>query len=140
MTNRSKWKNQYHLYDSASNFHNTVRQIFITDPFFKQLKCFQEVPLRDLVPTYPNSFDAVDWYIDELNTILELHGVQHYKMQSFGSADSVYNQRKSFYNIKYRDNRKKHALLEAGFLYIEIPYTVEKSLSADYIKTLLFED
>ena len=140
MTNRSKWKNQYYLYDSASKFHNTVRQIFTTDSFFKQLKCFQEVPVKDLVSSYPNSFDAVDWYIDEFNTILELHGVQHYKMQSFGSTDSVYNQKKSFYNIRYRDNRKKHALLEAGFLYVEIPYTVEKSLSADYIKTLLFQD
>lgn len=140
LASRSKWKNQFHLYDSASNFHNSLRTIFITDSFFKQLKCFQEVPVKDLVETYPNSYDAVDWYIDELNTIIELHGVQHYKMQSFGSTDSVYNQRKNFYNIKYRDNRKKHALLEAGFLYLEIPYTDKKKLSSDYLKQLLFQD
>lgn len=140
MINRSKWKNQYYLYDSASKFHNSVREIFINDPFFKQLKCFQEVPVKDLVNTYPNNFDAVDWYIDELNTIIELHGVQHYKIQSFGSSDSVYNQRKNFYNIRYRDNRKKHALLEAGFFYFEIPYTEKNKLSPDYFKQLLFQD
>mgnify|MGYP003128900622 CR=1 FL=1 len=140
MINRSKWKNQYHLYDSASNFHNKVREIFVNDPFFKQLKCFQEVPVKDLVNTYPNNLDAVDWYIDELNSIIELHGVQHYKIQSFGSTDSVYNQRKNFYNIRNRDNRKKHALLEAGFFYFEIPYTEKTKLSSDYFKQLLFQD
>lgn len=140
MANRSQWKNQFFHYENASNFHNELRSIFVSDNFFKQLKCFQEVPVKDLVPSYVNSFDCVDWYIDEFSTVIELHGVQHYKMQSFGSNDSVYNQRKNFYNIRYRDNRKKHALLEAGFFYLEISYKDKNKLTADYIKQKLFEE
>ena len=134
MANRSQWKNQFFLYENASSFHNKVRSIFISDHFFKQLKCFQEVLMFDLVPSYPNRFDAVDWYIDELNTILELHGKQHYTMQSFGSTDSYINQKKAFNNIKFRDNRKKTFLIENGFNYIEISYREISKLSSDYLK------
>ena len=139
MTNRSQWKNQFFLYENASSFHNKVREIFITDSFFKQLNCFQEVLVKSLVPTYPNNFDAVDWYVDQLNVVIELHGVQHYKMQSFGSKDSYINQVKAFNNIKYRDNRKKTYLKDAGYTYIEIPYTHKNKLSSDFLKTLLYE-
>lgn len=137
---RSKWKNQYFLLDSASNFHNKLREIFITDKFFKQLNCFQEVPVSSLVSSYPSNFDAVDWYIDELSCVIELHGVQHYKMQSFGSTDSYFNQVKNFNNIKFRDNRKKTALLSAGYSYIEISYKEEKKMTAEYIKNRILNN
>ena len=81
---RTSWKNQFYHYESASKFHNSVRQIFITDAFFKQLQCFQEVPVKDLVPAYSSPYDAIDWYIDEYNIVIELHGVQHYKIQYSG--------------------------------------------------------
>lgn len=137
MTSRSIWKNQYFYYENASSFHNKVREIFITDKFFKQLNCFQEVPVKDLVPTYINRYDAVDWYIDELNVILELHGKQHYQMQSFGSKDSYINQIKTFNNIKFRDNRKKTSLLNSNYTYIEISYKDKKNLTAEYLKNLI---
>jgi hypothetical protein len=81
--------------------------------------------------------DAVDWYIDELNTVLELHGKQHYQMQSFGSKDSVFNQRKNFFNIKFRDNRKKTFILNANINYIEISYKDISKLNAEYLKKLI---
>lgn len=137
MTSRSIWKNQYFHYENASNFHNKVREIFITDKFFKQLNCFQEVPVKDLAPSYPNRYDAVDWYIDELSVILELHGKQHYQMQSFGSKDSYANQVKAFNNIKFRDNRKKTFLLNANYTYIEISYKDKNKLTAEYLKNLI---
>ena len=137
MTSRSIWKNQYFHYENASNFHNKVREIFITDKFFKQLNCFQEVPVKDLAPSYPNRYDAIDWYIDELNVILELHGKQHYQMQSCGSKDSYANQVKAFNNIKFRDNRKKTFLLNSNYTYIEISYKDKSKLTAEYLKNLI---
>lgn len=136
---RSQWLNQYTLVESASAFHNKVRAIFVTDSFFKNLNCFQEVLVSALVDSYVNNYDAVDWYIDELNTVLELHGVQHYKMQSFGSKDSYANQVKAFNNIKYRDNRKKYALINAGYTYIEISYKEISKLNSEYLKNKIWE-
>lgn len=138
MTNRSQWKNQFFLYENASKAHNFVRSLFISDPFFKQLNCFQEVLVSDLVSTYPNNYDAVDWYVDELSLVLELHGKQHYKMQSFGSKDSYFNQVKAFNNIKFRDNRKKTALLNSNYVFLEIPYN--EKLTHDILRTKILEE
>lgn len=136
---RSKWLNQFHTIEGASNFHNKVRSIFANDSHFKQLNCFQEVLVSSLVSSYPNNFDAVDWYIDEYNCILELHGKQHYQMQTFGSKDSYFNNVKNFNNIKFRDNRKKTFLLNADYRYVEISYKDIPKLNSEFIKDKIME-
>ena len=132
---RSKWKTQYQIVEGNSKFHETVRKLFISDPFFSSLKCFQEVPVKALVPNYTQDH-YVDWYIDELGTILELHGAHHYKMVNFGNV-SYDKARKDFNNIKYRDNMKMTSLIEAGFEYREISYKDIKKLNPEYIKNKL---
>ena len=49
------------------------------------MNCFQEVPVAALVPSYVYNNHKVDWYIDELGIILEIHGKQHYEMANFGN-------------------------------------------------------
>jgi hypothetical protein len=112
-----------------------VRKIFCEDPFWKSLKCFQEVPVKALVPGYqPNHF--VDWYIDELGTILELHGAQHYQIANFGGA-SYESAQSNFHDIRYRDNLKKTALVGAGFEYREIGYKLAKKLNSGVLRKIL---
>lgn len=132
---RSKWKNQYQQIESASKFHESVRQIFCTDSFFKSLKCFQEVPVKALVPSYgPNHY--VDWFVDELGVVVELHGAHHYKVTNFGNVP--YHKAVSDFNdIKYRDNAKKTALLDAGFDYREISYKYYNKLNPSLLKNIL---
>lgn len=134
---RSGWKNQFFHYENASKFHNSLRHLFRTDSYFKSLNCYQEVPVSALVSTYPNNFDAVDWYIDELNTIIELHGKQHYEQVAFGykAFDEI---KKDFHNIQFRDNRKKTFLLDAGYNYVEISYKDAKKINSDFIKNKIF--
>ncbi len=135
--NRSSWKNQFFIYESASDFHNKVREIFATDNYFKQIQCFQEVLVSNLVSKYDNNLEAVDWYIDSLNVVIELHGEQHYKMTSFGNQS--YNEKvKTFNNIRYRDNKKKTTLIENGYTYIEIPYKLKPKLTAELIKQMIY--
>lgn len=132
---RSKWKNQYQLIEGNSNFHEKVRQIFVDDPFFSSLKCFQEVPVRALIESYSKDH-YVDWYIDELGTILELHGAHHYRIVNFGNV--AYGEaRKNFNEIRYRDNLKRTALVDAGYEYREISYKDIKKLDANYLKELI---
>lgn len=134
---RSSWKDQFFHYPNASKFHNSVRDIFRTDTYFKNLKCFQEVPLSGLVSSYPNNFDAIDWFVDELNTVVELHGKQHYEQVIFGHK-AYDNAKKDFHNIQYRDNRKKTFLIDAGYNYVEISYKDAKSLSSEFLKKKIF--
>ena len=137
MKSRSILKNQFFYYENASNFHNKVRDIFANDSFFKQFGCYQEVPLSFLVDNYPNNKDAVDWWIDEFGVIIELHGRQHYHSTSFVKNISYEEKQKNFFNIKYRDNRKKTFLLDAGYKYIEISYKEIGKISSEYLKNLI---
>ncbi|CAB4160281.1 hypothetical protein UFOVP724_135 [uncultured Caudovirales phage] len=135
---KGSWKNQFFLYENASDFHNKVREIFCTDVYFKQLQCFQEVPMSSLVLDYPNNNDAVDWYIESLRLVIELHGEQHYRPVSF-SNQSYAEKMTSYHNIVYRDNRKKTYLLDNGYMYIEIPYKLKSKLTAEMLKNLIYE-
>jgi hypothetical protein len=133
---KSKWDNQYTKLNS-SKFHEKLRQIFINDSFFNKLSCYQEVQLSSLVPGYASNQHCVDWYIEEFRLIIELHGNQHYKRTSFGNTpyeESV----KNFNNIKYRDNLKKTALIDAGYEYIEIPYKDREKVNAKYLMERLY--
>lgn len=135
-TRRSQWKNQFVEIDSASKLHNHVRSIFANDSFFKSMNCFQEVPVAALVPSYSNPSHRVDWFIDELMMIVEIHGKQHYKMQNFGNKPYMEAFR-DFNNGRYRDSMKKTALMDANYSYIEIPYNVVKKLDGSSLKNLI---
>jgi len=94
------------------------------------------VPVSGLVTSYSNNQHCIDWYIDELGMILELHGKQHYQITNYGNAPYE-KVTKDFYNMRYRDNAKKQALLEAGFEYREINYRLEPKLNAKLLKDIL---
>ena len=133
---RTQWKNQYFEIESASLLHNKIRKIFISDPFFKQLNCFQEVSISALVEKYKYPSHKVDWYIDELGTVIEIHGRQHYHMTNFGNIPYL-DAYRGFNNIRYRDNMKKTALIEAGFEYREIDYKQMKQMTPELIKEIV---
>ena len=136
---RSKWKNQFQQIGSSSKFHETVRKIFTDDSFFKNLSCYQEVPVSALAPGYSNNSHCVDWYIDELCIVLELHGQQHYKLTNYGNIP-YQKAKKDFNNIQYRDNKKKLALTNAGYEYREISYKLQNKLTASKIKDIILSN
>lgn len=132
---RSRWRNQFQLSDSASKFHNKVGRIFATDKLFKNLKCYQEVPVKDLVDGYDKNH-FFDWYVEDLNTIVELHGAQHYKAVNFG--DSSYEEvQRTFKNLQARDTKKKVAATSAGYEYVAISYKEYAKLTARRLQGLI---
>lgn len=138
MPSSKSWKTQYTYIPNASKFHNKVKDIFCTDSLFKNLTCYQEVPVSELVE-YDNNQQRYDWYIEEINTVIELHGAQHYKLVNYGNIgydDAMIN----FKNMQKRDSRKKYAAIEAGYKYVEISYKHYSKLDAALLKKLIFKD
>lgn len=101
------------------------------------MKCYQEVNVADLVPDYPYRSHHYDWFVEELQTVVELHGAQHYKVTNYGNMGYDEAQR-AFRNMQDRDNDKKTAALAAGYDYVEISYKEYKKLNAAHLKTLIF--
>lgn len=137
---KNRWHTQNDFLEAQSDFHNIVRDIFLTDSFFKLLKCYQEVPVIDLIPSYEDSRHRFDWYILELNTIIELHGQQHYKPTNFTSGISYNQTMSTFLAMQRRDKAKKTAAQEAGFIYVEIPYNLKGKINAERMRNLIFRD
>ena len=133
------WKDQFKDIQNSSKFHNTVRDIFRTDPFFSSLKCFQEVPVHELIIEYEFHQHRYDWYIQELNTVVELHGQQHYQMTNFGNI-GYDRAEEAFQQSQQRDTEKKYAAIDNGFKYIEIPYKVLPKLNATTLKQFIFTE
>ena len=135
---RSKWITKYQQIESSSLFHEKIRTILIEDEYWKRFSCYQEVRVSSLVEGYPKNNHHVDWFIDELGCVVELHGEQHYKLVNFGNT-SYDKAKKEFHNIRYRDNMKKVALEDAGYLYIEIPYKMVNKINPNLLKELILK-
>lgn len=135
---KTQWVDQFHELPNQSNFHETVRTILRTDPWFKNLRCYQEVPVIDLVPDYSSSQHRFDWYIEELATVLELHGEQHYKATAFG-AMSYEEKNRAFADGQMRDQLKREAAEDHDFKYRAISYKEISKLTGPYLKTLLLQ-
>lgn len=135
---KSRWRTQYEVLEGSSNFHKKVGQILSTDPLFKNMKCFQEVPVPDLISDYPHQH-RVDWYIQDLNCCIELNGAQHYKVVNRGNR-AVRDARRDFMAIQYRDSLKKTALELAGFEFREVHYRLAKKLDSETLKQIIFSE
>ncbi len=134
----ARWKNQYWFNENASKFHERFRQFLLHEPRLYRFKCYQEVNVRDLCPTYKYHNHHYDWYIEELGWVIELHGVQHYKPTKFGKIgfdDLVLG----FRNQQSRDSEKLIAAIKEGFSYISIPYTAQKHLSFKLLEELIYD-
>lgn len=133
---RNKWKDKFFEKPDASRMHAKVQEI-LKEGTFKNLSCYQEVPVSELVE---NTKDIlyVDWFVEAFNLIIELHGIQHYKPTSF-SREGKLKRDINFIASHNRDENKKTLLEGAGYLFIEIPYTDESKLSEEYILNKLRE-
>lgn len=132
-----RWKSQFVTIPGQSSLHEMVREIFCTDPFFKYLNCWQEVYVKDLIPDYLNSKHRYDFYIENLNIILELQGIQHYRPQGFSNIS--YDQKIiNFELIQKTDKQKRIAAINNDFIYKEISYKDQNLLTAPFLKTKLF--
>lgn len=134
---RSRWTNQYKALGNQSKFHEKVRALLQTDEILRSFSCYQEVPVKDLCQDYPDTH-WFDWYIEELGTVVELHGQQHYKVVNRGNVSYEQAQR-DFEGIQSRDVQKKKAAIAAGLKYVEISYKEYPKLDAARLRELLFE-
>lgn len=95
-------------------------------------RLYQEYPVSRINSSYVSNAHKFDWVILDLRVVIECHGKQHYEATDFsGKAED--GGLSAFNDLRYRDRIKKQAALDAGYIYIEIPYTDEKKIDSKYI-------
>jgi hypothetical protein len=62
--------------------------------------------------------------IVELKLIIEVHGIQHYKITNFHHLAKIkfITTQKALEDIQWKDQYKKDFVLQQGYHYLEIPY------------------
>ena len=117
----------------ASKLHKKTVDI-LRDPTngFSGYKIMEEYPVKKLNPTFSSGRHKFDIVILDLQVVLELHGEAHYQVVDFGSEGNE-KALDNYYAGKYRDKIKAQACVDAGFTYVEIPYTDIDIIDKDYI-------
>lgn len=117
---------------SASKLHKEVGECLRNSPLFQNYKIYQEYPVNLINTKYPESSHHFDWVILDLFIVIEVHGKQHYEATDFsGKAEDAGIS--EYHALKVRDQQKKLAAIEAGWTYIEIPYTDKGKITDSYI-------
>lgn len=123
---------------NASKLHRTVGDALSSSPYFRALRIRQEVPVSSLNPDYPTGRHRFDFVVYGLNIVIECHGKQHYEVATFGQDMETAIQ--AFKDQKERDAAKKEAALEAGYVYLEVPYNQVKKVDGDFLWALYLEN
>jgi len=118
MGKSSRFKYEYRA--NASKLHRAIGEVLRNDKNFKHLASFQEYPVNKVNPRYPHGSHKFDWVIPSLKVVIEGHGIQHYRCQTFGAKveDAIV----AFHDMQRRDKSKKEAALKAGWIYIVVAY------------------
>ncbi|MCF1193404.1 hypothetical protein LRR18_17575, partial [Mangrovimonas sp. AS39] len=73
-----------------------------------------------------------DLTFPQLKLIIEVHGEQHYKPQTFGgTAEEAIS---SFQGTKRRDNRKKEIAEDNDWVYLILPFSLVKTLTGPLLE------
>jgi very-short-patch-repair endonuclease len=126
---------QYRYRSNASLLHKAVGDCLRTDKPFGEFEFYQEYPVNKVNKNYPSGSHKFDWVCTTLGIVIECHGKQHYEVVDFG-FDKIEDAIEAFKNNKKRDEAKKLAALDANYVYIEIPYTLQKKINAHELRKL----
>lgn len=120
---------QYEYRKSASSLHRTVGEVLRNTEAFKHHKIYQEYPVNKVNPNYTNAKHRFDWVIPDLKLVIECHGIQHSVPIAFIDEDVLETVEKYREGIR-RDKEKEEAARQAGYLYIVVDYTEEKTIDS----------
>lgn len=111
---------QYEYRKSSSKLHKQVGDI-LRNSLFKHNKIYQEYPVNKINPSFPSGREKFDWYIKDLNLIIEVHGEQHYRPVCFGGI-SAEEAEINFKRQQFRDMLKRDAAEAVGATYIIVKF------------------
>lgn len=125
----SRFKFEYRK--SASKLHRKVGDLLrLGNTFIGSHDVYQEYPVNRVNKSYLELSHHFDWVVPNLKVVIECHGEQHYAPVAFdGDHDKAVE---CYYDQVARDRIKKEAALQAGYIYIEVPYSAIALLDVEW--------
>jgi len=126
---------KYGYRQSASKLHKAVGEILRNSEVFGDFEVYQEYPVNRVNENYPDGRHHFDWVIPKLGIVVECHGEQHFRAVAWDG--DVEKAELAFVEGQARDKAKKAAALDAGYLYVMVPYNKLNSLDIQYVLELI---
>lgn len=127
----SRFKTAYR--SNSSKLHKKIGDCLRAEGSpFACYNIYQEYPVNKVNPKYSNGAHKFDWVVLSLKLVIEGHGAQHYQAVQFGGIDNEEAQDRLLCQ-RVRDRQKAQACVDAGFTYVEIPYTDVEILTPAYL-------
>jgi len=101
-----------------------VGEFLRNSEYFKHYKIYQEYPVNKVNPKFLSGRHKFDWYVKDLNLVIEVHGQQHFSPICFGGISEEEADRNLARQI-VKDAMKEDAALNANATYIVIRYDEE---------------
>jgi len=131
---------KYEYRDNASSLHKKVGDLLRTSFLFSNYSILQEYPVNQVNKSFPSGREKFDWVILELNTVIEIHGRQHFVPTDFSGDKDETEILQDFKDLQRRDREKKEAAESAGWKYILVKYNeVEDLTDVSLADHILFE-
>lgn len=108
----------------ASRRHRLIGDI-LSHSIFRRMTVLQEYPITNLIKGYANHRHRVDWYIRDLNLIIEIQGEQHESPVYWGEGEEEGEATRRFKKQVISDVDRLLALRAAGYMVIEIEPGIE---------------
>lgn len=129
----SRFRHSYRA--NASKLHKKVGDILRKSSSFGVQEIYQEYPVSRINTDYRDNSHHFDWVIPKLGMVIEAHGEGHYNPIAWDG--DVEKSIEAFHSLKRRDNAKKEACLQAGYIFVEVPYTLLKTLDETKLLELI---
>lgn len=122
---------------SASKYHKAIGDLLKDSPLLSGYKIYQEYPANK-INTEATGINRLkyDWVILDLKTVIEVHGQFHYEAIAIDCTKEEAEEK--FLHRQHLDQLKKEVATQAGYTYIEIPYTKIEDLSIDELKEYIY--
>jgi hypothetical protein len=123
---------QYAYRNNTSKLHKKVGDLLRENKAFGEFEWYQEYPVNLINNRYPDGRAKLDWVCPAVRIVIECHGKQHYEVVDFG-YDTPEEAIEAFHAGKKRDIIKKRAAMDANYVYMVVPYTMEKKVDIAWL-------
>lgn len=127
------------LAKNASKLHKHVGELLDNCSMFKNFEIRQEYRVKAVNPDFESNREKFDWVVLGMKVVIECHGRQHYEPTRFGGPEDEQKKLRDFRALQQRDEAKRKAAEDAGWVYIVVSYKEEKITEEELLERIRHE-
>lgn len=127
------------LAKNASKLHKHIGKLLDSCSMFKNFEIRQEYRVKAVNSDFESNREKFDWVVLGMKVVIECHGRQHYIPTRFGGPEDKQKKLRDFRALQERDEAKRKAAEDAGWVYIVVSYKEENITEEELLERIRHE-